>query len=138
MFWEPFPAYFIFVADPSSHIFIFAFPFVLLGISYGIALSKSSYLLQFNQFQQLSLFQLSTHAPMMIRVPGLTDRGVVTEKLTEFVDLFPTLVEAAGLPTIPLCPEDNPYSVSLNLYFSCQTDRQHRKFSPTHLRLTQE
>ena len=50
-------------------------------------------------------FELSTHAPMMIHIPGLTDKGIVTEKLTEFVDLFPTLVDAAWLPPIPLCPE---------------------------------
>ena len=37
----------------------------------------------------------------MVRVPGLTDNGVVTEQLTEFVDLFPTLAEAAGLD--PVC-----------------------------------
>ena len=52
-------------------------------------------------------FELATHAPMMIHVPGLTDQGKVTEQLTEFVDLFPTLVEAAGLPPLPLCPVDS-------------------------------
>lgn len=52
-------------------------------------------------------FELSTHAPMMIHIPGMTDKGIVTEKLTEFVDLFPTLAEAAGLPTLPLCPENS-------------------------------
>ena len=52
-------------------------------------------------------FELATHAPMMIRVPGLTDRGIITEQLTEFVDLYPTLVEAAGLKPIPLCPKDS-------------------------------
>lgn len=52
-------------------------------------------------------FETSTHAPLMIRVPGLTDAGVVTEALTEFVDIYPTVVEAAGLPPIPLCPEDS-------------------------------
>ncbi len=56
------------------------------------------------------MFQMATHAPMMVRVPGLTDSGMVTEHLTEFVDLFPTLAEAAGLPKIPLCPED-PFKV---------------------------
>ena len=45
-------------------------------------------------------FELATHAPMMVRVPGVTDRGVVTERLTEFVDLFPTLAEAAGLDPV--------------------------------------
>lgn len=50
-------------------------------------------------------FEVATHAPMMVRVPGLTDEGDVTESLTEFVDLFPTLVEAADLGTMPMCPE---------------------------------
>ncbi len=49
-------------------------------------------------------FELATHAPMMVHIPGLTDKGVVSEQLTEFVDLFPTLVEAAGLYPIQLCP----------------------------------
>ena len=52
-------------------------------------------------------FEIATHAPMMIRIPGLTDSGIVTEELAEFVDLFPTLVEAAGLPHMPLCPDDS-------------------------------
>ena len=50
-------------------------------------------------------FELATHAPMLIRIPGLTDGGVVTEQLTEFVDLFPTLVEAAGLTPMEQCPK---------------------------------
>lgn len=49
-------------------------------------------------------FELATHAPMMIHIPGITDKGIVSEQLTEFVDLFPTLVEAAGLDQLPLCP----------------------------------
>ncbi|ESO94039.1 hypothetical protein LOTGIDRAFT_153520 [Lottia gigantea] len=52
-------------------------------------------------------FEDAVHAPMMIHIPGLTDKGVVTEQLTEFVDLYPTLVEAAGLPVLDLCPEDS-------------------------------
>lgn len=49
-------------------------------------------------------FELATHAPMMIHIPGLTDKGVSTRELTEFVDLFPTLVEAAGLDPLVTCP----------------------------------
>ena len=49
-------------------------------------------------------FDIATHAPMMIRIPGMTDSGMTTEKLTEFVDLFPTLVEAADLPKLDVCP----------------------------------
>ena len=52
-------------------------------------------------------FEVSTHAPMMVHVPGVTDAGIQTDALSEFVDLFPTLAEAAGLPTIPLCKEDS-------------------------------
>ena len=50
-------------------------------------------------------FDLDTHAPMMIRIPGKTDNGIVSEQLTEFVDLFPTIVEAAGVQKVPQCPE---------------------------------
>ena len=50
-------------------------------------------------------FEIATHVPFMIHVPGLTDSGVSTDRLTELVDLFPTLAEAAGLPPVPLCPK---------------------------------
>ncbi|XP_060581896.1 iduronate 2-sulfatase-like [Ruditapes philippinarum] len=52
-------------------------------------------------------FELATHAPMMIHVPGLTDKGIKTDQLTEFVDLFPTLVDAAGLNPLPICPNNS-------------------------------
>ncbi|CAG2213195.1 IDS [Mytilus edulis] len=52
-------------------------------------------------------FNVDTHAPMMVKIPGMTDKGIVSEKLTEFVDLFPTLVEAAGVSPVPLCPENS-------------------------------
>ena len=52
-------------------------------------------------------FEIATHAPMMVHIPGMTDAGIATEELAEFVDLFPTLAEAAGLPELPLCPEDS-------------------------------
>ncbi len=50
-------------------------------------------------------FELATRVPMMVHVPGKTDHGIETQKLAEAVDLYPTIVEAAGLPTIPECPE---------------------------------
>ncbi|XP_052256437.1 iduronate 2-sulfatase-like [Dreissena polymorpha] len=55
----------------------------------------------------LNLFEESVHIPLIIRVPGITDTGVSSRQITEFVDLFPTLVEAAGLPRLPECPEDS-------------------------------
>ncbi|XP_053400575.1 iduronate 2-sulfatase-like [Mercenaria mercenaria] len=54
-------------------------------------------------------FEIATHAPMMIRIPGMTDHGITTTQLTEFVDLYPTIVEAAGLGSLPLCPENSAH-----------------------------
>ena len=44
---------------------------------------------------------------MMVHIPGKTDQGIVTEHLTEFVDLFPTLVEAAGFNSLDICPKNS-------------------------------
>ena len=49
-------------------------------------------------------FEVATHAPLMLRIPGLTDDGIRTSKLVEFVDLFPTLVEATGMDPLEVCP----------------------------------
>ena len=54
-----------------------------------------------------ALYDRDLRCPMMLRVPGLTDGGVTVTQLTEYVDLFPTLVEAAGLPPIPQCPRNS-------------------------------
>ena len=56
-----------------------------------------------------NLYDQELHSPMIIKVPGLTDGGVVVRQPTEFVDLFPTLVEVAGLPPVPPCPEDSAH-----------------------------
>ena len=42
-------------------------------------------------------FQTSLRAPLIVRVPGLTG-GMHTDGLTEFVDIYPSLCELAGLP----------------------------------------
>ena len=52
-------------------------------------------------------FELSARAPLMIRIPGMTDNGVVIKQLVEFVDIYPTLVETAGLDPLVLCPENS-------------------------------
>lgn len=59
-------------------------------------------------------FEFATRAPMMIRVPGLTDSGITTKWFTEHVDLLPTLSEAAMGITVPLCPKgDASFDVAL-------------------------
>lgn len=42
-------------------------------------------------------FETDTHVPLMIRVPGMTQPGVPTDSLVEYVDLYPTLASLAGL-----------------------------------------
>ncbi len=49
-------------------------------------------------------FELATRIPMMVHVPGKTNKGIATDQLVEAVDLYPTIVDAAGLPSLPLCP----------------------------------
>ena len=44
--------------------------------------------------------KVAARAPLMLAVPGLTDSGLRTRHLVEFVDIFPTIVEAAGLPIL--------------------------------------
>ena len=45
-------------------------------------------------------FELDTHVPMILSVPGMETAGKRTSALTEYVDIYPTLCEACGL-TIP-------------------------------------
>ena len=51
-------------------------------------------------------FELATWAPLIISIPAMTSQGIVSDIPVEFVDLFPTVVEAAGFPAIPACPAD--------------------------------
>ena len=39
------------------------------------------------EWQKQTNFELATHAPMMIHVPGRTDNGIRITQCTEFVDL---------------------------------------------------
>jgi len=42
-------------------------------------------------------FDMDTRVPLMIRLPGMARPGAVTEALIEYVDIYPTIAELAGL-----------------------------------------
>jgi arylsulfatase len=50
------------------------------------------------RFRHVGLFDTTTHVPLMIRWPGRQREGRRIEGLVQTLDLFPTLVAAAGLP----------------------------------------
>ena len=62
--------------------------------------SDHGYLLGHHQkYQKQHLFEEATRVPFIISVPWLKDRhGRGTKKITELVDLYPTLAELAGVP----------------------------------------
>jgi arylsulfatase A-like enzyme len=58
-------------------------------------------------FQKFCLFEPSARVPLIVSWPGRLPQGVVTEALTEYMGLYPTLAELAGLPeptSAPLVP----------------------------------
>lgn len=48
-------------------------------------------------WQKRTLFEEATRAPLLIRVPGLPGNGRPCRRVVEFVDIYPTLLDAAGL-----------------------------------------
>ncbi|MEQ9070246.1 MAG: sulfatase-like hydrolase/transferase, partial [Gimesia chilikensis] len=43
-------------------------------------------------------FENDTRVPLIIRAPGMQAQGKTSEALVEFVDIYPTLCDLAGLP----------------------------------------
>jgi len=43
-------------------------------------------------------FEVAARAPLIFNMPGQANRGVATDALVEFVDIYPTLVDLCGLP----------------------------------------
>ena len=60
-------------------------------------------------------FDIANRVPFMVRIPGITDNGIVSDNLVELVDLMPTLIESAGFNAIETCPE-NSHDVQLGLH----------------------
>jgi len=50
-----------------------------------------------NSWGKMTNYNIDTHVPMIIRAPGVGQQGVKTERLTELVDIFPTLCDLAGI-----------------------------------------
>lgn len=48
---------------------------------------------------KVTLFDIGTRVPFMIRASGLTKAGDVSEAMVELIDIYPTLTHLTGLPT---------------------------------------
>lgn len=53
------------------------------------------------RYRHVGLHDTTTHVPMMIRWPGERQKGRRLEGLVQTIDLFPTVLAAAGLPVPP-------------------------------------
>ena len=67
---------------------------VLMG-DHGFSLGEA------NHWCKDTNFELDTHVPLIIRVPGMKQPGIKSGALTQYVDVFPTLAELAGLTPPP-------------------------------------
>lgn len=78
-----------------------------------------------------TVYEIDTRAPLLIRVPGAAANGQVCKSLVEFVDIYPTLCELAGLPMsndlegISLAPLLDEPSASLKEAAFSQFPRKH-------------
>lgn len=55
-----------------------------------------------DQWCKHSNFDIVTSAPLIFSIPG-QPKGKKVDKIVEFVDLFPTICDVAGLPIPPIC-----------------------------------
>ncbi len=47
---------------------------------------------------KVTLFDIGTKVPFIIRAPGLTQPGTTSQAMVELVDIYPTLADLTGLP----------------------------------------
>ena len=52
-----------------------------------------------NHWEKFVLWEKATRVPLVIAAPGITEPGTVVETPVSLLDLYPTLLELAGLPT---------------------------------------
>jgi len=53
---------------------------------------------ELNHWAKQTAFELATRAPLILSAPGKKAAGAKSDALVEFVDVYPTLCELAGLP----------------------------------------
>ncbi len=51
-------------------------------------------------WRKMTVFEESAHAPLIVHAPG-KKQGVASSRLVEFVDIYPTLSQLAGIPQAP-------------------------------------
>jgi uncharacterized sulfatase len=52
-------------------------------------------------FRKDTLFEEALHVPLVVAAPGLARPGAVVRAPVELLDVYPTVVELAGLPAVP-------------------------------------
>ncbi len=52
-------------------------------------------------FRKDTLFEEGLHVPLVVAAPGLAHPGAVVRAPVELLDVYPTIVELAGLPSVP-------------------------------------
>lgn len=63
-----------------------------------------------NSWCKVTNFETGARNTLLWRVPGSTNTGRTT-RLVEMVDLYPTLIELAGIAPVPECKGDQPATV---------------------------
>ncbi len=51
-----------------------------------------------NSWCKMTNFEIDAHVPLIMRLPEAKENGKSCDRLVEFVDIYPSLCEAAGLP----------------------------------------
>lgn len=54
-----------------------------------------------DHWHKFTLWERSTHVPLVIVAPGITEPGSICNKPVSLLDLYPTLIELCGLPKKP-------------------------------------
>ena len=54
-----------------------------------------------DHWQKFTLWERSCRTPFVIAAPGVTKPGSQTQRVVEYIDMYPTLVDLCGLPRNP-------------------------------------